>query len=267
MGPTNEQRLLTIVEAVRRWRDYVTAPRLVAAHSRLAEDDAAFPVLPLSHLAWFGIVHGVDHLEMYLDALVVQGRSHPLAPQTLARSAVLGASHALWLLDHDSRQERQRRALRLAHEEFKQERTALRDMREISDVDNARLEERIELLTEWTDRTVAAGQGLGLTPNQVQARLDDTTIIDTVAKRLVHIEPVNADLVQAYRLLWRTHSGTAHGLRWSSQAQTKVFDPLVGGGALGQVTSGGIDNQFMSSAAPAALLDRSITLFETYRQP
>lgn len=79
--PTSEQRLLATFDAVTRWREYVSAPRLVAARSRLDVDDAVFPVLPLSHLAWFGIAHAVDHLEMYLDALVVQGKSYALAPR------------------------------------------------------------------------------------------------------------------------------------------------------------------------------------------
>lgn len=140
-------------------------------------------------------------------------------------------------------------------------------MGEIGDGDATTLAGQIDLRTEWMARAVAAGKRLGMVDGQVQASINDTAIIDAVAKRLAHLEPGNRDLIQAYRVLWRTHSGTAHGLRWSSQPNTEVFDSLVRGGAIGQVTSGGIDKQFMSAAAPAVLIHRAVELFETYRQP
>lgn len=46
------------------------------------------------------------------------------------------------------------------------------------------------------------------------APLDETSIIDAVAKRYATVTPDSHGLVKAYRRLWRTYSGTAHGLRW-----------------------------------------------------
>ena len=45
---------------------------------------------------------------------------------------MLGAAHALWMLDHPDRVERQRRAIRMAVEECRQERTAMREIKKIN---------------------------------------------------------------------------------------------------------------------------------------
>jgi hypothetical protein len=80
------------------WADYVTQLQVAEPGSSLAKDDALFAVLPPSHLAWQGILSAVDHLDSFFG-LLDGGKSHPLAPGTLARAGVLGAAHALWLLD------------------------------------------------------------------------------------------------------------------------------------------------------------------------
>jgi len=83
----------------------------VHPNSSLGADDRLFTVVPTSHLAWHGISHAVDYLDMYLNALVEHRMSFAIAPQSLARSGLLGAAHALWLLDAPSRRERQLRDL------------------------------------------------------------------------------------------------------------------------------------------------------------
>lgn len=70
--------------------------------SSLAADDKLFPVLPPSHLAWHGVASAVDHLDMFM-ALPRSGVSHPLAPNTVARTGMLSGAHALWLLDAPTR--------------------------------------------------------------------------------------------------------------------------------------------------------------------
>jgi hypothetical protein len=71
----------------------------VHPNSSMGADDRLFTVVPTSHLAWHGISHAVDYLDMYLNALVEHRMSFAIAPQSLARSGLLGAAHALWLLD------------------------------------------------------------------------------------------------------------------------------------------------------------------------
>ena len=42
---------------------------------------------------------------------------------------------------------------------------------------------------------------------------NETGLLDTVAHRLVEHDPENVELISAVRIVWRTYSGVAHGLR------------------------------------------------------
>lgn len=83
------------------------------AGSALHEDDQDWPTLPVSQLAHVGLAVAADHL----DAI----RSHLNAPHwfafadlTICRSALVGASQAVWLLAPDDRPDRLARARMLA---------------------------------------------------------------------------------------------------------------------------------------------------------
>jgi hypothetical protein len=265
---TDEQRLLWTAERVKVWRTYIEQPHVVAPGSVQAEDDKIFSLLPPSHLIWHGIMHAVDHLDMFINALVENGKAFPLAPQTLARSGVVGAAHALWMLDEPDRAERQRRALRMASEEFRQERTALREIKNIGGAESAGVQQVIDTRTEWVARAVATGASLGLTAKDFEQRLNDTDIIDAVAKRYVATTTGSAehDLVTTYRMIWRTHSGTAHALRWPALHRTEILGRFAHGGASGRVSAGGLPALSMSASAMTLLIGRAIDLYEEQRQ-
>lgn len=271
---TDGQRLAWISEQVKDWRTYVEQPQPVLDGSSLAAEDVILSVLPPSHLIWHGISHAVDHLDVFMGALTEGKKSHPIAPSTLARSGILGGAHALWLLDGPDRAERQRRALKIAHEEFHRDRQMLRDIIDISrddpdtepSPDISVAQQQIDLRTEWIDRVIAAGAALGMRDTQVTAQLDETSVIDAVAKRYAVITPDSRELVKAYWLLWRMYSGTAHGLRWSAMHRTKIVKNEQGGGGNGWLTND-LADLGMGACAVALFTQRAINLYEIRRKP
>lgn len=269
---TADQRLNWTAACAEAWAKYRETPHLAAPGSSLALDDAVLPVSPGSHLVAHRIGHAVEHLEMFLYPLFNGGVAFATAPNTLARSSVVGSAHALWMLDHPDRDERQRRAIRMAHYEAAAERTAVYEIEHIPGVDQTA--DRHALWKSYVDRcndiqaqAVAAGATVGLTTQQVAQRPDDTTIIDTVAKAYLAGSPGNENaLVTAYRLNWRMHSGNSHALRWPAIWHGDMQGTFVRGGGAMRVTAGGVEGMSMVAAAMALFLKRAIELFDQARQ-
>jgi hypothetical protein len=156
----------------------------------------------------------------------------------------------------------------MAVEEFRQERTAMREISTIMGSQSADVQRVIDTRNEWIARAVEKGATLSMTIKEVSQRPEDTAIIDTVAKRYVETTSSSSehDIVTTYRMIWRTHSGTAHGLRWPALHRTEILGPLARGGASGRLTAGGLPALSMSASAVALLTMRAIDLYEERRQ-
>jgi hypothetical protein len=204
---TDEQRLGFIVTQVGRWRAWILHVQRPLAGSTLAEDDTIFPPFTLSQLAWQGLCSGVDHLDLFASALVATRTGYPSAYFTLSRAGVVGAAHALWLLDGD-RAQRQRRALRMAHEDYRQERAAMADIKRLMPGAAELATSRIEQLTQRMGEVVTAGAGLGMTAQSFKKKINDGQIIEDMARRFATGPEAN-DLIAAYVVMWRQHSGAA----------------------------------------------------------
>ncbi|WP_344017982.1 hypothetical protein [Pseudonocardia kongjuensis] len=269
---TAEQRLNWTAEQAQKWAKYRESPHLAAPGSSLALDDKIFPLSPPSHLVAFGIAHAVEHLEFFLYPLLNGGAGFPTAPNTLARASVLGSAHALWMLDHPDRKERQRRGLRMAHYEAANERTAVYEVEHIPGANpdpqtRALWQSRVDLCNETMNEAVDAGATIGMTAEDVARRPDDTTIIDHVAKAYIAASPGDSDtLVTAYRLNWRMHSGNAHGLRWPAVWHSEMQGSFARGGAAARVTSGGLEGLSIVASAMALFIKRAVELFDAARQ-
>lgn len=266
---TMAERLRWAADAVDMWAQSTAEARPVESGSSLAADDALFPLNPVSHLAWFGIAHAVDHLHMFLHVLVRDGLSFPMGPQTLARGGLIGAAHALWLLDGPDRRTRQLRGLRIAHEEWRNERNAYNDVVKTGEAADG-MEETIERRSEWMARAVAAGESIGFDAAKVTTRPLDTTLIDEVLTRYERHDPTEPGLMPMpalYRLLWQMLSGNAHGYRWSSMGRVQFVER---GGA---PDADGVDGflttdeeqHFHSVGALMLLINRAFELFDQRR--
>ena len=265
---TTTQRLAQIAAQTEHWRTMTGQLRMVEPGSSLAADDQILPLLPPSYLIWHGIGHAVDHLGMSMNALIETNTSFPLAPQTLARSGMVGAAHALWILDGPDRAERQLRALRMAHEEFRNERTAYREIVQIEGP-NSGFASLVAVRDEWITRTIAAGATIGKTEDQVTQRPEDTALIDSVIKRYEHVKPPEegGSLVGAYRLIWRMHSGVTHGFRWPVMYRTVITQVLSDSEAAGGLVINDEDQLMISAIAMGLLIARAFELYDLRRMP
>ncbi|MEV1295932.1 hypothetical protein [Pseudonocardia sp. NPDC049635] len=269
---TAPQRLNWIAEQCESWKRYRESPQVAAPGSILAVDDAVLAEPPPSHLIAYRIAHAVEHLEFFLYPLVNGGVGFPTAPNTVARSGVIAAAHALWMLGPAERAERQRRGLRMAYLEAARERTALYEVESgpgTRDAPTRRAiwQRQVERCDDTMARAIAAGATLDMTAKDVTRVPDDTTVIDHVAKDYIAASHTDdAALVTAYRLNWRMHSGNAHALRWAALWHSDSLGSFTRGGAAVRITAGGEEGLSMVGAAMALFTKRAIELFEHARQ-
>jgi hypothetical protein len=108
-----ESRIRSTFGELDQWLDLSAEAFVPTVGSTLHVDDLDWPTMPVSQLAHVGLAVAADHLDAircHLDA------SHlfALADQTISRSALVGASQAVWLLAPDERSDRLARARMLA---------------------------------------------------------------------------------------------------------------------------------------------------------
>lgn len=268
---SHEERLSQLDKLLGSWRAYISEARPIHDASSLAADDKLFPVLAPSQLAWHGIASAVDHLDMFM-ALLRSGTSHPLAPNTVARTGMLSGAHALWLLDGPDRPERQKRGLRLAYEEFFRDHQAVTDIATIEAPDPERrfaeMKSYLDARTEWMARVVMVGEQLGMTAKDVKS-LNDTKLLDEVTRRLVERDPESTELIRAVRVVWRTYSGVAHGLRWPVMYRAQYGEPVPGGnpGNVEARVTSSIADLSMAASSVSIFLLHAVDLFEKRRLP
>ena len=159
------------------------------------------------------------------------------APRTRWRTTpspapgVLSGAHALWLLDGPDRVERQKRGLCLAHEEFFREHQAVRDIAAIQNSDPVRgltamKDYPTRAWSGWTGRWRPARRSA-----RPRKRSRPSTKPGCWTRWLTASSstiPRNVELISAVRIVWRTYSGVAHGLRWPVRYRTKYGEPIPG---------------------------------------
>jgi hypothetical protein len=217
--PTNEQRIEHWTRETAQLRQLASNAPPVEPGSSLAADDDAFPFYPVSQVAWISICSAIDHHDMFLKTLCSTRTGFPFGYDTLARSAIIGAARALWVLD-GPRLERIGRALRVAHEDYRQERATHEETRTLFPEHFDSYGEQIGLLDDRMARALAAGQRIGMRAGDVTARPNDTKIIRYVAERFASGESDPQLIVVGYMLGWRDGSGVAHGLRWTAMRRS-----------------------------------------------
>lgn len=214
-------KLLRDRRAVANWEEWISVAHPADEGSALAGDDRLYPPFPVSRAAIQGLGSAIDHLGLFHAALEKTQTSRPFGYFTLARAAMFAAARTIWILSPAQRQERQRRALWLAHEDLRQYRSFTTTLPAILFADP---ELPISELTEVTERLklmdeVAANVGLIFKSNQ---RPRDSHIVASAAtwldSQLTGLEEPGSSV----RMLWQIHSGHAHGLSWSMQGNQEV---------------------------------------------
>jgi hypothetical protein len=168
-----------------------------APGSKLAADDAALDPYHLSHAIMSAVGISIDHLEAFRVLTQDARRTQP-AHYTLLRSALEGASTAVWLASPEDAKERRFRRLRLAANDIWEsgEAQKLHGLPRPSGRTTAQLREGLRKLAP-DDRDVLAGHWSYR--QVIRAAAENRGIDPDVAE-----------------LLWRAESGLAHGALWAT---------------------------------------------------
>lgn len=204
--------------------------------SELAADDRVTPI-KLSIVTDNLIKMGVDHLRWITADLADNREVRMFAAFTALRSALLGVSHAAWVLQPDDPQLRIQRLVELCWTDRQEERAALNSFT------NGRLTpdqaETHAKALEPVDTAIAElsdiSSTLGLTLDR-RDRVKATDVITTVAKSL---DDETRWLNRGVQWVWRTGSATAHCYPWVMKYSG---------------TSSGFDEQRFHSAVQSCVL-------------
>jgi hypothetical protein len=212
-----ESRIRSTFGELDQWLGLSAEAFVPTVGSTLHVDDLDWPTMPVSQLAHVGLAVAADHLDAircHLDA------SHlfALADQTICRSALVGASQAVWLLAPDERSDRLARARMLAADALKYHGQFLMAL-QVAQPDDPNVPEvaaHVEMRSaELKAKRLEAGP---------LVRHENTRMIREAATAV--FPPA---LAAEASLEWQSGSGAAHGFAWpvlgsSSTRQVGVAD-------------------------------------------
>lgn len=194
------------------WWARFREPMSPAPGSALALDDLAWRRAPVSSIAQARMGVALDDLQA-IRVLCQAGSFHAAAVPTLARSALLAASEAMWMLAPDEARLRQRRGVEAALEGDRQHLLYLGAQK---NAPGALMKEivlvRAQLLLRQRGATFAAA-ALG-----APGPTDNTGIIRWSA---THMQQHNLAWRDQAVALWRAASGSAHGHQFGVMAHSE----------------------------------------------
>jgi hypothetical protein len=214
------------------WRDRLAEIIEPAPGSELAVDDEEWPYACTSSLVSVGLGTAREHLHA-VRILVEAEELFPAAASTLCRSALIGASLAVWMLEPDDRDVRLRRALSLAVEDYKRHIQFGRDITGM-----LAPEDIAPTADEQLDRLeLRRSQVLSLLDN-VGGRAEVNLTDDVIPTALEYTIPDDSQRAQML-VRWRAMSGAAHALTWHYFGYDSTTASDVDAGGVGRVAVGG----------------------------
>lgn len=186
-----------------QWRERFRKPMVPQSGSLLDVDDRAWPRAPLSTIAASKLAIAVDHLQA--GRVLVEAQSlHPAATFTLARSALLCSSQALWLLGPNEPALRQRRGIYAVQEGDEEHSRFLRDVLQVPGALPDEIARVQAVLAERATDAVAAAEATGVRPG-------GTSGMDVIRWAAQFMQPHNPDWALQAAWMWRAGSAAAHG--------------------------------------------------------
>lgn len=252
-----EKRIRSTFDELDQWRKMMTQAFTPSAGGALHLDDQDWPTLPVSQLAHVGLAVAADHLDAircHLDA------SHlfALADLTICRSALVGASQAVWILAPNERGDRLTRARMLAAD-------ALRY--------HGQYMEALKVAHPEDPNVPLVGSHIAMRSAELKAkRLDEGPLVRHENTRMIR-EAASAvfppELAAEASLEWQSGSGAAHGFAWPilNSPDTKQVGAADDAGlaefqsaaSLGRMANGYLAAFHMARAGWALLKDRNET--------
>lgn len=186
------------------WRR-IRGPFIPSSGSELEKDDEDWPWLGVSQVAWTGFTVAVEHLQAIRTHIDVQPPNRPnlyaFAHQTLARTALVGAASAVWVLAPDDRAKRIERSRNIASYSQDENLKYLRALQKLAeDAGTDAVAEHVAMRQrELSEKREADGD---------RARYETTRIIREAALDVFGAQLIAEEVVAE----WRSGSGAAHGL-------------------------------------------------------
>lgn len=208
------------IDAARSWDKRIAAPDPVTPGSSLAGDDKGLVTAPVRTAAWSGLLSAVDHLALMADLARDELNMRPTSLFTPTRSALLGASQAVWVLS-GNRTSRRARALAIAEDERSQHRKFLRDY---SNDEYAKDNFSQEFMTSVKglddDLTAEITRIRELRKALPRIDADATTMMKEAAEHLTKGgSPDDHWMRFALAYEWRVASAAAHGRSWPTMVR------------------------------------------------
>lgn len=222
------RELLDSEPELRRWQARINAWSGPEADSALADDDETWTPFPLSAVVLNKMASVTDHL--LAVQVLSSGKPHPLAPFTLLRPALLGASQAVWLLDAEPAK-RRARAAHFAFAFGQDYRTYLRSAREAEQLDYgpAGIVLGRIIMREWGLMRLRSAL-----PKPGPSA--DTSVIRFAASSAISAASQGSDddrkrWPPQAEAFWRNMSGDVHSSPWAAMARRSSAEPGTPAGA------------------------------------
>ena len=177
------------------------------AGSEQAVDDEEWPYMPASTCAMIGLSSAREHLHA-VRLLIEAKQLFPAATSTLARTALVGASTAVWMLEPDDRSVRLRRSLSFASLDYKHSLQFGADCKKYLPVDQMR-EDADQQMDRYRLRQTQVHDLLGH-----RGGLRDLNLSDEVIPTALAVAVPDASQRGQMLVRWRTMSGAAHAFAW-----------------------------------------------------
>ncbi|TQR87672.1 hypothetical protein D8S82_05630 [Mycobacterium hodleri] len=252
-----EKRIRFTFDELDQWLKTMTQAFTPSIGSALELDDQDWPTLPVSQLAHVGLAVAADHLDAircHLDA------SHlfALTDLTICRSALVGASQAVWILAPNERGDRLSRARMLAAD-------ALRY--------HGQYMEALRVADPRDPNVPLVGSHIAMRSAELKAkRLEEGPLVRHENTRMIR-EAASAvfppELAAEASLEWQSGSGAAHGFAWPilNSPDTKQVGNADDGGlaefqavaSLGRMANGYLAAFHMARAGWSLLRNRNET--------
>lgn len=218
-----EGRIRDTFEQVEVWhRTPLFRPSIGA---QLRADDDEWPHMAPSQLAKVGLDVAAEHL-FAIRTLMEAGQVLPIAFRSILRTALVGSTQAVWLLQSDDLGERSRRHRVLVNEMYRRHGAYLKALLRTDDVGDAQAHQNTIDLHKHILMRHDEIKALRAAAEETET-WEDTRAIEQAARAAFINEPNVDQLVLEARLEWMAGSGAAHGLVWPllGTAGTRVLGP------------------------------------------
>lgn len=200
-----------------------------------------------------------------MGAMRETGTLYPSAYVTVARTSLLAAANAVWVLSPTSRLERRKRAIRLRADDLRNQRTAIKEFPAPDQEAESARDELLRLITDRQDTLRGAATALGIVEDVRKMKMDQTQVMSRVEE---HLRSTDVDEAMFLRDMWRLASAAAHAqfhygaARAELQGETAQY-----GSAVAQLRGELSRDTGPAIAAATLVLNEAFRLYDLRRVP